>query len=123
MSPLIEWVGRKNGADCKNGTESMFSAKRKIVFQPMQLLSYRTIPHAGRLESPLALMRRQIRAPLTMSYYTNEKVWYKKNKESNLERAEFIIQKDHNTAIINRAKGNSILGHADQIRLQGEYEE
>ena len=58
-----------------------------------------------------------------MSYFTNEKVWYKKNKESNPERIEFIMQKGHNTAIINREKGNSILAHADQIRPQGEYEE
>ena len=29
ISPLIEWTDWKNGADRKNGTESMFSAKRK----------------------------------------------------------------------------------------------
>ena len=63
-------------------------------------------------------MGRQIRASLTM-YSTNEKVRYKKNKESNPERAEFIIQKGHNTAIINREK----LAHANQIKPQGEYEE
>ena len=33
------------------------------------------------------------------------------------------MQKGHNTAIINREKGNSILAHADQIRPQSEYEE
>ena len=54
-----------------------------------------------------------------MSYSTNEKVWYKKNKESN---PEFIMQKGHNTAIINRENGKSILAHADQIRPQGKYE-
>ena len=98
--------------------------KEKIeVFLPRLLLSYRTIPHAGRLESPPALMGRQIRPLLTISYSINEKVWYKKNKESNLERTEFIMQKVHNTAIMNREKGNSILVHADQIRPQGEYEE
>ena len=58
-----------------------------------------------------------------MSYSTNEKMWYKKNKESNPERAEFIMQKGYNTAIINRENGNSVLVHADQIRPQGEYEE
>ena len=52
-----------------------------------------------------------------------KKGWYKKNKESNPERSEFIMRKGHNTAIINREKGNSILVHADQIRPQGEYEE
>ena len=67
-------------------------------------------------------MRRQIRAPLMILYSTNEKVWYKKNK-SNSERAEFIMQKGHNTAIINRAKGNCILTHAYQIRPQSKDEE
>ena len=66
----------------KNGTESMFSAKRKKieVFLLRLLLSYRTIPHAGRLESPSALMGRQIRAQLTMSYSTNEKYCTKRTK-------------------------------------------
>ena len=68
-------------------------------------------------------MGRQIRAPLTMSYSTNEKMWYKKNKGSNPERVEFIMQKGHNATIINREKGDSVLAHADQIRPQGEYEE
>ena len=52
-----------------------------------------------------------------------KKVWYKKNKESNPERAEFIMQKVHNTTIIKREKGNSVLAHADQIKSQGKYEE
>ena len=52
-----------------------------------------------------------------------KKVWYKKNKESNPERAEFFKQKGHNTAIINREKGNCILAHVDQIRPQRKYEE
>ena len=68
-------------------------------------------------------MGRQIRAPLTMSYSTNKKVWYKKNKESNPERAEFIMQKGYNTVMKNRERRNSILTHADQLRPQGEYEE
>ena len=103
----------------------MFSAKiKKIeVFLLMLLLSYRTIPHAGRLEIPSALMGRQIRAPLTMSYSTNNKEWYKRNKESNQERAEYIMQKDHHTVMINREKRNSILAHADEIRPRSEYEE
>lgn len=67
-------------------------------------------------------MGRQIRALLTMSYSTNEKM-YKKNKEANRERAEFIMQKGLNTSIINRENGNSLLAHADHIRTQGEYEE
>ena len=44
-----------------------------------------------------------------MSYSTNEKMWYKKNKESNPERTEFILQKGHNTAIINKEKGEQYI--------------
>ena len=68
-------------------------------------------------------MGRQIRAPQTKSYSTNEKVWYERKKESNPERTEFIMQKDHDISTINREKGNSILAHAYQINPQGEYEE
>ena len=89
-------------------------------FLPRLLLSYRAIPHAGRLESLSALMARQIRAPLTMSYSTNEKVWYQKNKESNPEKAEFIMQKGHNTALINREKENSVLALGEQEEQNDE---
>ena len=58
-----------------------------------------------------------------MSHSTNEKMWYKKNKKLDAGWAEFIMQKGHNTAIINREKGNSIFAHIVQIRPQGEYEE
>ena len=68
-------------------------------------------------------MGRQIRAPLTMSYSTKKKCNTKKKKKSNPERVEFIMQKGHNTTIINREKRNCILDHADKIRSQGEYEE
>ena len=68
-------------------------------------------------------MGKQLRAPQMMTYSTNEKGRYKKNKDSNPERAEFIMQKSHNRAIINREKGNCMLSHADQIRLHGEYKE
>lgn len=42
-------------------------------------------------------MSRQIRAPLTMSYTTN-----KKNSESNLQEARFIMQSEQNTMIIEK---------------------
>ena len=50
------------------------SQKKEKNFLLRLLLSYRTIPHAGRLESPSVLIGRQIRAQLTMSYSTNEKM-------------------------------------------------
>ena len=101
----------------KMGLKACSQQKEKIeVFLPRLLLSYLTISNAGRLEIPSASMGSQIRAPLTMSYFTNEKMWYKKNKESNPERVEFVKQKGHNTAIINREKGNGVLAYSDQIR-------
>ena len=33
------------------------------------------------------------------------------------------MKKGHNTDVINREKGNSLLAQEDQIRPQGEYEE
>ena len=121
----MKWVGGNNGADRKNGTESMFSAKRKNrSFSTKAAFKLSHNATRQKTRKPISfLMGRQIRAPLTMSYSTNEKMWYKKNKESNLEKTEFIMQKGHHTAIINREKGNSILDHADQIRPQGKYEE
>ena len=102
------------------GLKACSQQKEKIeVFLPKLLLNYHTISHTWRLESPSALIGRHFRALLTMSYSTNEKVWYKKNKDSNPERAEFFMQK----TIIDREKGNNILAYADQIRPQGEYEE
>ena len=78
----------------KTGLKSFSQQKEKLeVFLPRLVLSYRTIPHAGRLETSSVLMRSQVRVTLTISYSTNEIVWYKKNKESIPERAEFIIQK------------------------------
>ena len=43
------------------------------------LMIYRSIQYAERIESPSAMMGRQIRSPITMSYSTNEKMRYKKH--------------------------------------------
>ena len=37
-----------------------------------------------------------------MSFATGEKVWYKRNKEAELERAKFILQKWQNTAVLKK---------------------
>ena len=50
-----------------------------------------------------------------------KKKWYKKNKESNLERAEFIIQKGHNTVIIK--KGEQYISPSRSNKAPGKYEE
>ena len=58
----------------KTGLKACSQQKEKIeVFLPRLLLSYHTIPHTRRLESPSALMGRRISAPLMM-YSTNEKM-------------------------------------------------
>ena len=120
-TPQSNGVGGKNGANRKNGTGSMFLAKRKIeVFLPRLILSYRTIPHGGRLESTSDLMGRQIRALLAISYSTNKKnVVQKEQRIKSRQDRIFIMQKGHNTVIIKRKKGNSILAHPDPIRPQG----
>ena len=45
--------------------------EKKEIFLPRLLLSYHTILHTRRLESPSALMGRQIRTLLMMLYSTN----------------------------------------------------
>ena len=45
-----------------------------------------------------------------------KKMSNKKNKESNPDRTEFIMQKGYNASIINREKGDSVFAHADQTR-------
>ena len=52
------------------------------------------------MQSPSALMGRQIRAPITMSFTTEKKVWYKRNKDAEPERAKFILQKRQNKAVL-----------------------
>ena len=48
------------------------------TYVPKLLMSYRSIPHVRKVQSLFALMGRQIRTPITMSFSTNEKMWYKK---------------------------------------------
>ena len=58
------------------------------------LLSYQTVPHADKKQSPSGLMSRQIRALITMSFATEEKVWYKRNKEAVRESKVHSAKKD-----------------------------
>lgn len=54
------------------------------------------IKHVGRPESPPASMQKQIRAPLTMPYSINERMWFKNNEELDPEIDNFIMQRDNN---------------------------
>lgn len=66
----------------KMGLEALSLHRDKIESFILRLL-LSIIPHTGRLETPSALMGRQIRVHLTMPYSTNEKIWYKIDKEYN----------------------------------------
>jgi len=79
------------------------------------LLSYRSIPHGERKSSPSALMGRQIRCPMTLSFETGDEVWYRAKNTSTPESAIFINQAGSNTAIILK-EGRGTLAHADQIK-------
>ena len=51
-----------------------------------------------------------------------EKVWYKRNKESEPKRAKFILQKGQNAAVLGK-KGKPILADADQFRTRFKPED
>ena len=63
------------------------------------LLSYRSIPHAGRTSSPSALMGRQIRSPMITAFINDEPLWYHRTEQPP-EKARFIVQHGPNTAIV-----------------------
>ena len=86
-------------------------------YLPKLLMSYRSIPCAGKVQSP-ALMGRQIRTPITMLFSANE-MWYKKSKDADPGEANFIIQKVNTRAMIHMGNRN-VLAHADQIRNRFE---
>ena len=62
------------------------------------------VPQADRKQSPSALIGRKIRAPITMSFTTEEKIWYKRNKEAEPERMKFILQKGQNTSVLEKKR-------------------
>ena len=42
-----------------------------------------------------------------MSFAPEEKVWYKRNKETEPKRVKFILQKGQNTAVLQKKKKGS----------------
>ena len=76
------------------------------AYIPNLHFSYRTDPQVDRKQSSSALMGRQIRAPIPISFATEEKVWYKRNKEAEPERAKFILRKGQNTAVLKKKWGS-----------------
>ena len=46
----------------------------------------------------------QIRAPITMPFATEDKFWYKRNKEAEPGRAKFILQKGQKTIVLEKGQ-------------------
>ena len=88
----------KRGLKAFNKERSSFEA-----YVARLLLSYRTVPHAGRLQSPSALMGRQLRSPLTMAFDTDQCLWYKRPGASP-EMARFVVQMGQNSAMVIRGE-------------------
>ncbi|XP_012562604.1 uncharacterized protein LOC105847529 [Hydra vulgaris] len=63
-----------------------------IAYLNRILLSYKTIPHAGKSRSPSEMMGRQLRSPLTMSFESGSPLWYRQKPESKPDPAAFISQ-------------------------------
>ena len=70
---------------------SSFNESREAYLSRL-LLSYQMILQVGRKQSSM-LTGREIRVPITMSFSTKENVWYRKDKESNSEKAKFLLEK------------------------------
>ena len=80
------------------------------------LLSYRSIPHAGRTSSPSALMGRQTRSPMTTAFINDEPLWYHRTGQPP-GKARFIVQHGPNTAIVTHGNNETaVLAHMDQLR-------
>ena len=89
--PQSNGIAERTVQTVKMGLKAFSPFNQNIVaYIPNLLLSYRKFPHADRKQSPSALMGRQIRAPITMSFATEKKVWYKKiRRQSQRERNSF----------------------------------
>ena len=89
------------------------------IYLPKLLMSYRLIPHAGIVQNPSALMGRQKWTPITVSFSTNEKTWYRKAKKL-IQEANSIMPKGNNTPWSIRGGNWNVLAYADQIRNRFE---
>lgn len=83
-----KWCSGKDDTNHKNGPKACSLQKVEEIFLPSLLLSYRIIIHVGRLESSSALMGKQIRDPLMMSYSIAERMWTKRIR-SQVQKSEF----------------------------------
>jgi len=88
------------------------------------LLNYRATARRDGRGSPSALMGRQLRSPLTLTFEIDAPVIYRSRSGAAAEPGQFIVQAGHNTAIIARDGGRPVLAHRDQFRpLPGATEQ
>ena len=81
------------------------------------LLSYRSIPHAGRPGSPSALNGRQLRCPITAKFESDSRVWYQATASHQPVAARFVVQEGINTAVVVKEHDEvPVLAHLDQLR-------
>ena len=116
-SPTSNGIAERMVQTVKMGLKA-YSADKGVDFDSYLarlLLSYRTIPHAGRKNSPSAMMGRQLRSPLTMSFEINESLWYKPKRAAEGEKVRFIVQSGNNTAVVYK-DNQATLVHEDQLK-------
>lgn len=80
------------------------------------LLNYRATNRSDGRGSPSALMGRQLRSPLTLSFQIDIPLVYKARPGACGERGRFVVQAGHNTAVITKGDDRPVLVHRDQIR-------
>ena len=108
----------KRGLKAFTGNGSTF-----VSYLSRLLLSYRSVPHAGRPQSPSALMGRQLRSPMTTVFSTDECLWYERPGQPP-EEARFIVQNGSNTATVVHGERNvPALAHLDQLKRRVEEPE
>lgn len=67
ISPSIKWYSGKAGTN------------HKKKYKKISTWTASHLPHTGQIESPLALVGKQIRVLLTVSYSVDKRMWYEKN--------------------------------------------
>jgi hypothetical protein len=80
------------------------------------LLNYRATARSDGRGSPSALMGRQLRSPLTLTFEIDAPVIYQARPGAPAETGHFVVQAGHNTAVIDRDGERPVLAHRDQIR-------
>uniref|UniRef100_A0A1I8I4W4 ABM domain-containing protein n=1 Tax=Macrostomum lignano TaxID=282301 RepID=A0A1I8I4W4_9PLAT len=115
---LIQRHRGANGSIYQEGLSGLESSRniRELLGQASTKLNYCCILHAGCPHSPSELMGRQLRKS---HYHAHaDRIWHlvRPRRWTSPEKAEFLLQKGSNTALIQPGSGCLILAHQHQIR-------